>query len=186
MCPGRPERLIYVTKLAVHRWLIELLHPEAPVLLYGCGGLPSEAVCRHVRATRMHCGVPAFFLGDLDPGDLTVLLALNRGSPRLRPTREGTPLRLMGIGDSLLTWFRRRLSPGQFKKAITHMSPGELQHLGFLREVFLNLEEVVGKESMRLLESGQKIEVEGLLCWAQPGTRLREELSALLLAGLSP
>jgi hypothetical protein len=67
--------------------MVGLLHPTDPLVLYACGGLPSVTVCEHVQETQRGFKVPAFFLGDLDPGDLTVLLALSRGDPRLRLAR---------------------------------------------------------------------------------------------------
>jgi len=180
----RPQRMIYVTKLAVHRWMKELFHPAAPVLLYGCGGLPSARVCGHVRATQRLFRVAAFFLGDLDPGDLSVLLALTRGDPRLSSSRQGTSFRYAGVGDQLLELIRRRLSAAQFRAAVLDMNPGEKHHFSVLQRVFSNIEDVVGSESLRILERGKKIEMEGILRWAGHGTKLRTELSSFLLSAL--
>jgi len=122
-----------------------------------------------------------FFLGDLDPGDLTVLLALTRGNPQLRSGQPGAPMRYSGIGDALLDFFRRRLSAAQYGAAILDMSPDELRHFHLLREMFVNMEGVIGSESVRLLERGKKIEIEGLLRWSREESQLRDDLKAFLL-----
>lgn len=170
-----------MTKLAVFRWMLGLLHPADPLLLYGCGGLPSTTVCGHMHATQSAFKVPAYFLGDLDPGDLTVLLALASGNPRLRSDREGTSLRYLGIGVRFLELFRRRLTAAQLKTAELDMTPDELHHFRLIRDIFLNVEDVIGEDSLRLLERGKKLEVEGLLRWASEGTKLRADLRAFLL-----
>lgn len=177
----RPRRILYVTKLAVFRWMAELIEPTDPLVLYACGGLPSAAVCQHLRATQAFFHVPAFFLGDLDPGDLTVLLALTRGNPRLRAGQPGASLCYSGVGDRLLAFFRRWLSAAQFRAAVIEMTSDEQDHLQLVRQIFLNLEQVIGRESMGLLARGKKIEVEGLLRWARPGSKRRAELRSFLL-----
>jgi hypothetical protein len=177
-----PKSIIYITKLAIFRRIVDLFHPTSPLLLYGCGGLPSSLVCKHLRATQSFFKVPVYFLGDLDPGDLTVLLALARGDPRLRSGQQGISLRYTGIGDRLLELFRNRLSTAQFKAAILEMTPDELRHFQLIRNTFLNVEDIVGSESMRLLDHGNKIETEWLLRWALEKPKLREELRAFLLA----
>lgn len=172
-----PRHLLYVTKLAIHRWLVGLLHPEDSLLLYGHGGLPSAAVCRHVAATARHFGVPVLFLGDLDPGDLSALLSLQRGDPRLT---SGQPLavRFLGIGDAWLKRFRRHVPA-----ASIDLSPAEREHLRLLRQIAPGLEALIGPRAMRLLEEGRKIEVEGLLRHARAGTAAGRGLRAALLAG---
>jgi hypothetical protein len=179
----QPQRLVYVTKLTLHRRIVGLFHPTAPLLLYGCGGLPSAAVCEHLHATQRYFRAPAFFLGDLDPGDLTVFLALTRGNPRLRVGRQGGSLKYLGVGDRFLDLFRRRLSMAQFKMSVLDMSPDEVHHYQLIRKMFLNIEEVIGSESLALLESGKKIEVEGLLRWALDESELRTEFTAFLGRG---
>jgi hypothetical protein len=176
-----PRKIVYLTKLASYRRIVELFRPAAPLVLYGYGGLPSTAFCQHLRAMWRFFRVPVFFLGDLDPGDLTVLLALVRGNPQLRSGRPGAPMRYSGIGDGLLDYFRRRLSAAQFRAAILDMNQDELRHFHLLREMFVNMEDIVGSESVRLLGSGKKIEIEGLLRWAQEGSQLRDDLKAFLL-----
>jgi hypothetical protein len=122
-----------------------------------------------------------FFLGDLDPGDLTVLLALARGNPQLRSGGQGIPLIYSGIGDGFLDHFRRRLTAAQFKAAVLDMSQDEVRHFHLLRGMFVDMEGVIGSESMRFLDRGKKIEIEGLLRWAREGSRLRHDLKTFLL-----
>lgn len=63
------------------------------------------------------------------------------------------------------------------------MSPDEVRHYRLIREMFLNIEDVIGRESLGLLERGKKIEVEGLLRWALDESELRTELTTLLGRG---
>jgi hypothetical protein len=170
-----PRHLLYVTKLAIHRWLVGLLHPADPLLLYGHGGLPSAAVCRHVAATARHFEIPVLFLGDLDPGDLTVLLALQRGGPGLT-SGEALAVRHLGVGDLWLRRFRR-----QVPSASIELSPAERDHLRLLKEIAPGLEALLGPRAMRLLDGGRKIEVEGLLRHARPGTAAARGVRAMLL-----
>jgi hypothetical protein len=172
-----PRHLLYVTKLAIHRWLIALLHPADPLLLYGHGGLPSAAACRHVAATARHFKIPVAFLGDLDPGDLTVLLALQRGDPRLT-SGQALPVRYLGIGDPWLRRFRR-----EAPSAWIELSAAEREHLRLLREIAPGLEALLGPKAIRLLDEGRKIELEGLLRHAPPGTAAGRAVRAMLLAG---
>jgi hypothetical protein len=158
-----------------------MFRPMAPIVIYGYGGLPSTAFCQHLRATWQFFRIPVFFLGDLDPGDLTVLLALVRGNSQLRSGRRGVPMSYLGAGDRLLGFFRHRLSVARFKAAALRMSQDELRHYGLLREVFVDMEDVIGPESVRFLDRGKKIEMEGLLRWATDGSRLRRDLKAFLL-----
>lgn len=180
-----PRRIVYLTKLALHRRIVELFRPMAPLVIYGYGGLPSTAFCRHLRATWRFLRIPVFFLGDLDPGDLTVLLALARGNPHLRSGRPGVPVIYSGIGDVFLDCFRRRLSAAQFRAAVLDMTPDELRHFHLLRQMFVDLEGIIGSESMRFLDRGKKIEVEGLLRWAREGSQLRRDLKAFLLGPMA-
>jgi len=90
-------------------------------------------------------------------------------------------MRYSGIGDALLDFFRRRLSAAQYGAAILDMSPDELRHFHLLREMFVNMEGVIGSESVRLLERGKKIEIEGLLRWSREESQLRDDLKAFLL-----
>src|SRR4051812_43254009 len=167
-----PRRIVYLTKLAIHRRVVEMFRPMAPIVIYGYGGLPSTAFCQNLRATWQFFRIPVFFLGDLDPGDLTVLLALARGNSQLRSGRRGVTMSYLGVGDRLLDCFRRRLSAARFKAAVLDMGQDELRHYRLLREVFVGMEEVIGPESVRFLDRGKKIEIEGLLRWATDGSRL--------------
>jgi hypothetical protein len=169
-----PARLVYVTKLSIHRRLVELLHPDDPLVLYGSGGLPTAAVCRHVAATAKHFRIPVFFLGDLDPGDLTVLLALRHGNPELR-SAQTTTVHHLGIGAEWL-----RLSRRHVRGALIDLTPAERDHLRLIRDIAPELEAELGAEPMRVLERGQKLELEGLLRWAPPGTALSKRVRASL------
>jgi len=178
-----PRRFLYVTKLTVHRRLVALLKPDDPLLLYGCGGLPSVEVCRHARATWRHFRAPAYFLGDLDPADVGVFLALWRGAPDLSSGHAGIPVRHLGIGSALIALFRPGLTSAQLKSSCMDMTSAEMAHVRLLDDIAGGLEAIVGAEPTSLLERGKKIELEGLLRWAGPGTRLCKDLRSFLLSG---
>lgn len=81
-----------------------------------------------------------------------------------------------------LEMFRERLSRAQFGAAVINMTPEEVRHFQLIRRVFLNIEEIAGADSARLLEKGKKVEVEGLLRWAQEGSKLQSDIRTLLLS----
>ena len=99
------------------------------------GGFPSpsrasfELLTHHARWARR----PIFFVGDLDPLDLTIFAALLSGGADLRPSPGTVPIRYLG----------------------------EREHLVVVKRVLPTLDQLIGPECLALLESGRKLELEG-------------------------
>src|SRR5262249_29199823 len=67
----KPKRLLYFTKESFFRvWSSEAPLPD-DLAVFRQGGLPSRASCDLLAHLARYAGRPIFFVGDLDPLDLT-------------------------------------------------------------------------------------------------------------------
>lgn len=147
-----PDVVTYAPKLNA------MLRRTSPVLdarhamLGGHYGLASRGICDLVRA--VSCGARAFrFVGDLDPLDLTIYCGLRAYAARFE---------WHGVSD---VWLRaaERTNPAFTAHASMPMSSFEREHWSALRRAFGEVEAAVGPASVRLLDSGRKLELDAFL-----------------------
>jgi hypothetical protein len=113
------------------------------------------------------------FVGDLDPLDLTIFVALRSLAPEAR-------VELCGMNDFWLAQCEATCAWQSGLPTIA-MDPFEMQHLALL-DAFAPLEGLVGPASARLLRSGHKLELEGALNPAFYRAEHRDWALATLLA----
>ena len=111
-------------------------------------------------------GAPIFFLGDLDPYDLTVYLLLCAGGMGEdgHPADERAAVTYLGAGDALIDLCERHALPDWsplLDRATITMTDFERRHLTLLEGLWPEMESVVGRHAMALLRSGRKLELEG-------------------------
>ncbi len=80
---------------------------------------------------------PAFFIGDLDPMDLTVFAALRSGEPGFRTAgRMRLDVRYVGIDDAWLRLYRKSARKGLARDYGALVMPSiEKEHLCIVREL---------------------------------------------------
>lgn len=160
-----PQALLFFTKSFLFRyWQEQWPLPEHLFILVRYG-LPTVEQWKLIRDLAARVRLPICFVGDLDPLDLTVFVALRSGDSELRhPSRRALRISYCGIDDRWLTLAERHLS-AEWKRhrsfPIIRMAPIELEH----RDVILNLApwllDEIGPRSAELLRSGVKLELEG-------------------------
>jgi hypothetical protein len=144
-----PARALYLTKGSVLiRWMTEGLLPGDSVVL--CRpGLPTEAYLREAHRF-LAKAKRAIFVGDLDPLDLHVYLAL--GHER---AVHG------GINDACLQLCERNLKKGRRLESIMfRMGAAEAHHFAIL-DSMVDIAAIVGRRCCDLLRAGWKLELEG-------------------------
>ncbi len=113
-------------------------------------GLPDEAdlpwICQ-LAGTR-----ELLFLGDMDPVDLLVFAWLRA---KLHP-RE---IKHLGINDSFLMELGVRAAEAR----LIPCAVSERESLAFLQEVVPQIRETVGDDCNRILDRGEKIEIEAII-----------------------
>jgi len=154
-----PRRALYFTKLAVFRRYTERWHRVPPVAAIAHPGLPDlrslVSIAKIIRSLKC----PVFFVGDLDPGDLTIYAALRCGSPDLaRSLRGGLPIRYFGIGGSRF----RRIRDRTPKNYWIPMDEAERLHFDLIRRLYPSLEAMIGTQEMSFLLTGKKLEIEAV------------------------
>lgn len=105
-------------------------------------------------------GVPAFWVGDLDTGALTEWLVATRGgwsgpSSRVR----AIDITWRGVSSEWLDRIEPRLQRSGI--APLRMTPLEVELWGWLRAQRVDWERVIGERAIALLDSGEKVELEG-------------------------
>jgi len=150
-----PGRIVFATKPHIAAAAIEEFRENAPnsacakIGLIGRYGLPCRFDMAWIRdVVAKH---ELFFLGDLDPVDLMIFVWLRA---RLHPKR----IEHLGINDDYLHQTRVRL-PDSF---IMRCSQSERKALPVLRKAFPILSETLGPDCTRILEQGQKIELDAV------------------------
>jgi hypothetical protein len=112
------------------------------------GGLPSQTDLRWISQMIGTCEV--LFLGDMDPVDLMVFAWLRAGLHPRRVTH-------VGVNDA----FVKAAKFSSIKTLWCPCDPLEQQSLPLLKEVLPDLTKTVGKNCARMLEQGQKLELDG-------------------------
>lgn len=146
-------------------------------------GLPTPAYQKLIKEIAERARLPLWFIGDLDPFDLTTFVALRCGDPDLRrPERQVLPISFCGIDDGWLRLCEQHLLP-KWSGAlpIIRMSRIELEHRDLILQLAPWLVEEVGARCAELLRSGLKIELEG----ASNPRLYKKEFSGALLKHLT-
>src|SRR4051812_11957096 len=161
--PGKPRRLLYLTKESFLRvWSSTMPFPD-DLAVFCQAGLPSRATCNLLAHHVKWAGRPIYFIGDLDPLDLTIFTALRSGGPELRSRPSAVPVRYLGINDRWLQLCRKNLRPTiKGLEAITiKMGATEREHFDVMQRVLPALDRLIGPECLAILQSGRKLELEG-------------------------
>jgi hypothetical protein len=116
--------------------------------MIGRGGLPSQTDLHWI--SRVIGPREVLFLGDMDPVDLVVFAWLRAG---LHPTH----VTFVGVNDA----FVKAVKISSIKTLWFPCDPSEQQSLPLLKRVLPDLSETVGKNCARMLERGQKLELDG-------------------------
>lgn len=142
-------RLIYTTKPATVAEAIYRDGESDRFSMIGRFGLPSQsdltAIQRIVGRRRL------FFLGDADPVDLLVYCWM-------RDIFGSKKISHIGVNDRLLSALSAPVRP----MLATSLSKSESRSLPVLRKTFPDYQQVVGAECARLIDEGQRIELESL------------------------
>ena len=128
-------------------------------------GLLSTAYVRLIRREVAAAGCPLHFVGDLDPLDLTVLLSLRVGGIGGETSDEPSlDVTYLGVSDSWMALCgRHRVATfrDRPKSVMIPLTPFEQAQLRWLESRDVEWDAVVGAESMAILRSGWKFELEG-------------------------
>jgi hypothetical protein len=147
---GRARRTVYITKVHGLLGVETQRFPDDVTLLYRYGVTSQvDRIARECPSKRLE------FIGDLDPLDLTVYLALAS-----RLSRKGVIVEHVGVGDR---WLERCLKyrPGDLVFAKIPMGRAERAHVELLQQLPIDWDGIVGKRAMTILKSGSKVELEG-------------------------
>lgn len=181
----RPKRLLYITKESFLRMWSAVGRLPDEVALCCQEGIPSWTYCEALKQHSEWLKLPLLFVGDLDPLDLTIFATLVCGNPELRPSPSTAPsVRYLGINDSWLKLCRTNLSRQhrELRTVTIEMRKAEREHYEVVKRIFPRLEQLVGAECFRLLESGQKLELEGAANPGIYGRSFTRRLGQLLLS----
>lgn len=157
----QPQRVLYFTKDAPFRTYTEELRRQLPpIAAIAHSGLPSPRSLGSIVRIAGLLKCPLFFVGDLDPADLSIYAALRCGTPDLvRSKKPGLLIRYLGIGGSR---FRRLLDrvPNNFWIS---MDKAERSHFDLIQYVYPHLAKMIGSREVKELREGRKLEVEGFV-----------------------
>ena len=131
-----------------------------PLPPFAHSGLPSPRSLGSIVRIAGLLKCPLFFVGDLDPADLSIYAALRCGTPDLvRSKKPGLLIRYLGIGGSR---FRRLLDrvPNNFWIS---MDKAERSHFDLIQRVYPHLAKMIGSRELKELREGRKLEVEGFV-----------------------
>jgi len=124
-----------------------------------------------------HLAAPLFFVGDLDPTDLTTYATLISGN------RSGSSLSkatYLGVGDEWIKLCERDAPGRPLSVFCIPLDAGERRALERVQGLAIDWRKVVGKRSMKLLASGMKLELEGASNPALSSVGFREKILSLL------
>ena len=192
---GRCRRVLYLTKLD---WLLELVGDEDRV--------PSDVAILHrfglVAPTTLELisrflggSTPSLvFIGDLNPQDLATFACLVSGGTAAKPKSDDKVV-YAGVRDTwidiCLQEFRNPFigddrssdesKEAQFRRAAcVALSDAERDALALLRRLPVSWETLLGQNSLALLDSGWRLDVEGATNGRLYSTSLRERLRDLV------
>jgi hypothetical protein len=137
----------------------------------------SEPQKRLVEQVIEQLAAPLFFVGDLDPTDLTTYATLISGN------REGSKLskaRYLGVGDEWIKLCESDSPKIPLSVCCIPLDAGERSALDRLTGLAIDWRKVVGKRGMKLLASGMKLELEGASNPAIYTPEFRQKLVSLL------
>jgi hypothetical protein len=120
---------------------------------------------------------PVFFVGDLDPTDLTTYATLVSGN---RPESSLSKATYLGVGDEWLKLCERDAPGRPLSVTCITLDASERSALERLHALAIDWRKVVGKRSMKLLASGMKLELEGASNPALYSVDFRQKILALL------
>jgi hypothetical protein len=179
---SRAIRAFFFTKNWLPRmWLRSDLFPARTdaVVHYG---MPARRQCDLLRAHAEQVRSPLRFVGDLDPLDLSVFVALQAGGAPMR-TRPAPPVPVIyaGIDDSWLALCERRLRGREIRNVLIRQDRTERRLLSELERSGVDVEALVGPRCATLLRDGLKLEIEGASNAAFYGKDFMAELLRRLL-----
>jgi hypothetical protein len=155
--------------------LAQEIPPDVAVLSrYGPLSEPQKRVLEQVIE---QLAAPLFFVGDLDPADLTTYATLITGN------REGSTLskaRYLGVGDEWIKLCEADSPSRPLSVCSIPLDAGERSALDRLTALAIDWRKVAGKRSMKLLASGMKLELEGASNPAIYTSEFRDKLMSLL------
>jgi hypothetical protein len=149
---GRAKRALFVTKIGGLMGVDLNKLPKSTTLLAHyrvCMPALCERIARECPSGRLD------FVGDLDPLDLTVYLTL---ASRLK--KHGVTVRHVGVNGAWVERARKHLAT-PWKLPTIPMSGPERKHYALLKSFRFDWEAVIGAEAVALLDSGEKLELEG-------------------------
>lgn len=173
--PGKPRRLLYITKDTFPRiWSNATTLPD-DLAMFWQWGFPSRASCDLLVRHAQEVGRPIYFIGDLDPLDLTRFADLRS---------RGVPVRYLGIDDRWLRLCREHVrsfgkGPDAHRgmRGITiEMDDTEREHFTVVTRLVPDVKRLIGSECFAFLQSGWKLELEGA---SHPGHFRKPFLPAL-------
>jgi hypothetical protein len=146
--PKKPKRLLYVTKES----FVHFTSFPDDVAVFNQSRFPSPATCELLVQLSRWARKPIWFVGDLDPLDLTKFWSI----------RNLVPIRYLGIDDRWLQLCRKHLQIQPGLNAITiKMGDTEREHFEVVKQLLPSLDRLIGPGCLDLLESGRKLELEG-------------------------
>jgi hypothetical protein len=159
---SRAIRGFFFTKNWLPRmWLrSDVFPPQTDAVVHH--GMPSRRQCDLLRAHAKKSGVAMRFVGDLDPLDLSVFVALQAGGAPLR-TRLAPPVPVIyaGIDDSWLALCEHRIRDREIRTVLIPQNQTERKLLSELERSGVDIETLVGPRCATLLRDGLKLEIEG-------------------------
>lgn len=160
---GHPRFLLYCTKEALlQRWVMDEAFPRGWIALSRYG-LPTPEYLNEIRGHMNRHRLPLQFVGDLDPLDLTIFAILRHGEARLAGRSRRLTVHYLGIDDRWLALCDQRRRRGHsLEDALIRMGEIEREHWSTARDVLPDAERLVGPRCFALLESGRKLEIEGV------------------------
>jgi len=164
---GSAGCVIFTTKPTVVSAVLHDYEAATSPGMVGRYGLPDDADLLWIRKVIGRRSL--LFLGDMDPVDLLVFAWL---CASLRPKR----IAHLGVNDAFL----RALKVGSTKSLSTPCVPSERESLTLLKKVLPDLRHTVGPKCARMLERGEKLELEAILSNREKAARsLRSLLPSL-------
>jgi hypothetical protein len=172
------RKVLFLSKrgwLDVGLRLAQEIPPDVAVLSrYGPLSEPQKRLIEHVIE---RLAAPLFFVGDLDPTDLTTYATLISGN------REGSKLskaKYLGIGDEWVKLCEADSPSRPLSVCCLPLDASERSALDRLTGLAIDWRKVAGKRSLKLLASGMKLELEGASDPASYTPEFRQKLLALL------
>lgn len=156
-----PRRVVFLSKDLLYRSWVDrqfVVPPDWTVVARF--GFPDEPLLALLAGLHKQLRVPWCFVGDLDPLDLSVFLAMRALAVDFVGHRQALPMTWVGINDPWLALCRRWLEPGKALPALP-MESLEREHWSVLREVAPELPAIIGPESARLLDGGKMLDIAG-------------------------